>query len=216
VVPRQEEELPARGDSESASPTDAADDATDGDDAGALPWFPILGGLSGVLVVVALLLLPRGVRRSRTGSRIGAGPEAAWLELRDTALDLRVPWPPDRSPRETRHHLVEFLGAPLDDDTPERPAHGPEVAPDAVFALDLIVLALERLRYARAHEAAAPALRAELETVVAALYGGAPRRARRRAQWWPASVLGRRRRGGRGGVGALVTARHGGVVDHVG
>ena len=215
-VPRQDDELPDRGNSESASPSEAAADSSGGDGAGAVPWLPILGGLSGVLVMAALLLLPRGVRRSRARNRLGAGPEAAWLELRDTARDLRVPWPPDRSPRETRDLLVEHLGASLDENTEERPVHGPEVAPDAVFALDLIVLALERLRYARFGQTTAPALRAELETVVASLHGGATRRARRRAQWWPASVATRQHLGSRGGVGGLITARHGGVVDHVG
>ncbi len=68
------------------------------------------------------------------------------------------PGPPDRSPWETRDLLVEHLGAPLGEDTPERPVHGPEVAPDAVFALDLIVHAVERLRFARAGESSAPPL----------------------------------------------------------
>ncbi len=215
-VPRQDDELPDRGDSESASPSEANPDASEGDDAGAIAWFPVIGGLSGALLVTGLLLTPRGLRRRQARNRLGAGPEAAWLELRDTARDLRVPWPPDRSPRETRNLLVEHLGAPVDENTPERPVHGPEVAPDAVSALDLIVHAVERLRYARSGEASAPPLRAELETVIASLHGGATRRARRRAQWWPASVVTRQRRVSRGGVGGLITARHGGVVDHVG
>lgn len=215
AVPRQSDELPDRGESEGASPSEAA--AADGgsDDAGSVPWLPVLGALLGTLLLAGLLLLPRSIRERRLHSRLGAGPEAAWAELRDTAVDLRVPWPPDRSPRETRHHLVGHLGAPLDDDTPERPAHGPEVAPDAVDSLDRIVHAVERLRYARSSEA--PALRAELETVLLSLAGGAPRSARRRARWWPASVLTRRRRSAsRTGAGGLITARHGGVVDHVG
>jgi hypothetical protein len=84
-----------------------------------------------------------------------------------------------------------------------------------VDCLDRIVHAVERLRYARSAEA--PALRAELETVLLSLAGGAPRGARRRARWWPASVLRRKRRSTtRAGSGGLITARHGGVVDHVG
>lgn len=215
AVPRQDDELPDRGDSGSAAADESVPDAADADEARAISWFPVLGGLAGVLVVVALLLLPRVVRRNRARARIGAGPEAAWLELRDTAVDLRVPWPADRSPRETRDQLVEHLGAPLDSDTPDRPQHGPDFAPDAVPALDLIVLALERLRYARSDATAAPALRAELETVLASLNGGATRRARRRARWWPASVLSPKHRASRG-VSEQITARHGGVVDHVG
>lgn len=212
-VPRQDDQLPDRGESASDAPSESAAAAQKGDDAADVPWVPVLGGLSGALLVVALLLLPHVVRRSRARSRFGGGPEAAWLELRDTARDLGVPWRADRSPRETRQLLVGYLGAPVDQNTPERPEHGPEVAPDGVSALDRIVHALERLRYARADESVAPALRAELESVVAALHGGAPYRARRRARWWPASVLTGRRRASRGG---LITARHGGVVDHVG
>ena len=215
AVPRQGEELPDRGESESAAPEDTAVDEG-GDEAGGVPWLPLVGGFAGLLVVVTLVLLPGNVRRGRTRSRLGAGPEAAWLELRDTAVDLRIPWPADRSPRETSDHLVRYLGAPLSDETPERPARGPDQAPDAVAALDLIVLAVERLRYSRLGASTAPALRAELECVLESLHGGAPRRARRRARWWPASVLPRPRRGSRVGVGGLITARHGGVVDHVG
>jgi transglutaminase-like putative cysteine protease len=209
--------LPSRGPSESAIPTDSADDGSSDEGQSGFPWLPVGGGTAGVLLVVGLLLLPRTLRQRRTHARVGAGPEAAWTELRDTALDLRVPWPPDRSPRETRDQLVDHLGAPVDHDTPERPRHGADVAPEAVTALDRIVLAVERLRYARGHdETEAGALRAELETVLAALYGGATRRARRRAAWWPRSVLIRKPSTRRAPLASPINARHGGVVDHVG
>lgn len=215
AVPRQSDELPDRGESDSASPSEAAAADRGGDETSSVAWLPVLGGLAGALLLGGLLLLPRAVRTRRLRTRLGAGPEAAWAELRDTAVDLRVPWPSDRSPRETRDRLVAHLGAPLDEDTAERPAHGPQVAPEAVDCLDRIVHAVERLRYARSAEA--PALRAELETVLLSLAGGAPRGARRRARWWPASVLRRKRRSTtRAGSGGLITARHGGVVDHVG
>jgi transglutaminase-like putative cysteine protease len=209
--------LPSRGPSVGAAPSDSAgDNGADGDQSG-FPWLPVTGGTAGGLLVVGLLLLPRTLRRRRSHARVGAGPEAAWLELRDTAIDLRLPWPADRSPRETRDRLVDHFGAPVDHDTPERPRHGADVAPEAVTALDGIVLALERLRYSRGHEPADPgALRSELETVVAALHGGATRGARRRAAWWPRSVLSRRRSVRRSPLSAPINARHGGVVDHVG
>ena len=151
-------------------------------------------------------------------ARVDAGPEAAWAELRDTAIDLRVPWPEGRSPRETRDRLVDYLGAPVDRETPERPRHGADVAPEAVLALDRIVLSLERLRYARDDAASDDdQLRADLQTVVASLYGGATRRARRRAEWWPRSVVGRQRTTRRTTtVAAPITVPHGAVVDHVG
>jgi transglutaminase-like putative cysteine protease len=209
--------LPSRGPSASAVPTDAADDgSSDGDQSG-FPWLAVGGGTGGFLLVVALLLLPRTLRGRRTHARVGAGAEAAWLELRDTAIDLRVPWPADRSPRETRDLLVDHLGVPVDHDTPERPRHGADVAPEAVTALDRIVLAVERLRYARGHDQTEPgALRAELELVLASLHGGATRRARRRAAWWPRSVLTRKPSSRRAPLASPINARHGGVVDHVG
>jgi transglutaminase-like putative cysteine protease len=210
-------ELPSRGPSASAQQPDAtAADKSNRKDAG-FPW--LLGGgiAAGLLVVVGVLLLPRTVRGRRSRARVGAGPEAAWAELRDTAIDLRIPWPQDRSPQETRDRLVDHLGAPVDRTTAERPRHGADVAPEAVVALDRIVLAVERLRYARAGQHPEPgALRAELETVVASLYGGAPLGARRRATWWPRSVLLRKQTWRGAPVGAPITVRHGGVVDHVG
>lgn len=216
AIPRESDQLPDRGASHEASPSASADTGA-GDDSGTtFPWLPVGGGTLGALLLAAVLLLPRGVRRRRTATRVGAGPEAAWLELRDTALDLGIRWPANRSPRETRDHLVDHLGAPADADTAERPAHGPEVNPDAVAALDLLVLALERLRYSRGDGAAAPALRAEVETVVESMYGGATRGNRRRATWWPRSVVSRPRRSSRRPVLAPITAPHGGVVDHVG
>ena len=102
-------------------------------------------------------------------------------------------------------------------DTPERPVHGPNVAPFAVEALDRIVLGVERLRYARAGQELDPArIDKDLATCVASLRGGASRSARRRADWMPRSVLrGRQRQQAAPEVEPL-TVRYGGVVDHVG
>ena len=207
--------LPERNPAASEQQPDTASDQDANKDDAGFPWLPVGGGTAGVLLVVGALLLPRTVRRRRSRARIGAGPELAWAELRDTAIDLRVPWPENRSPRETRDRLVDHLGAPVDRETAERPRHGADVAPEAVTALDRIVLALEQLRYARAGQEQ-DALGTELETVVASLHGGATRTARRRAAWWPRSVLSRRRYARRPSAVAPITIRHGGVVDHVG
>jgi transglutaminase-like putative cysteine protease len=202
-------------DSASASPSDTA--GTANDDAGsAFPWGWTLGGTGAALLLGVGLLLPRLARRARRTRRLDGGPEDAWAELRDSALDLRVPWPRSRSPRETRDRLVESFGRPVDEFTPERPAHGAELAPDAVVALDRIVGSLELLRYARGRAVGPGSLRAEVMTCVAALEGGTTRGARRAAIWWPRSVLVRPRLKLRRTASSTVETRFGGVVDHVG
>ena len=215
-LPRASEDLPGRGESSSASPGSAEEEDQGGGSAG-FPWRPVLGTAGVVLAALALLLVPAVVRRARRRTRIGAGPEAAWAELLDTATDLGVAWPFGRSPRETRDALVNSFGLPVRADTPERPVHGPHVAPFAVEALDRIVLCVERLRYARSgQELDTVRLDKDLATCVASLRGGASRSARRRADWMPRSVLrGRPRQQSAPEVEPL-TVRYGGVVDHVG
>jgi hypothetical protein len=110
---------------------------------------------------------------------------------------------------------VQYFGKPLDHDTPERPPHGPTIAPAAVRALDRVVRALELSRYAR-ERGPEDALRADVETCLAALAGGAPRSARRHADWWPRSVVGSRAPRRSRPVEPTVEARYGDVVDHVG
>ena len=76
---------------------------------------------------------------------------------------------------------------------PDRPRRGRDHAPEAALALDRIVVALERSRYAcdpesfTAEDHARDALLVE-ESLAA---GVTPREVRR-AAWWPASVVGRR------------------------
>ncbi|KQW53337.1 hypothetical protein ASC77_03380 [Nocardioides sp. Root1257] len=197
-------------DSESAAA--AADQQGGG--GSSVPWIPTLGVLAALLLVAGGALLPRTLRSRRRERRLSAGgAEPIWAELRDTAVDLGVPWPRDRSPRATRAVLVEHLGAPVGPDTVERPAHGPAIAPEAVSALDRLVHTVELDRYSRSGASLDPVrLRADGETCVAALFGGAPRSARRRATWWPRTMLSSRRR--RTAPGTF-EARYGGVVDQV-
>jgi transglutaminase-like putative cysteine protease len=181
------------------------------------PWLRVLAGIALVVLLVLVAIGPGLVRRRRRDRRRGGGPEEAWAELRDTAIDLRVPWPQDRTPRQTRDLLVTWFGAASDEFEAERPRRGPDTNPDAVYALDRIVLALERLRYARADGSVAGTWSAEIQSCVEALYGGAPRRTRRAASWWPRSVFVRSRP-----VRVRVVeqptdaATYGSVVDHVG
>lgn len=204
----------------SARPTEtpgaAADVETGGGAVTDSSWLPLAGAVLAVALAVGGLLLPRTVRSRRRERRLAGGdPEQIWVELRDTATDLGVPWPPGRSPRATRDVLVDHLGLPVTPSTPERPPHGPDIAPEAVIALDRIVGVIERLRYSRpGGESARLALRTDAETCLDALAGGAPLSTRRRAGWWPRSVTTFRLRPQRPAT-ATVEARYGGVVDHV-
>ena len=200
-------------------------------DEGALPedqspaaerGFPLarVAGTGGVVVLVAVVLLfPGAVRRRQSATRLTGSPELAWDELEATALDLGIPWPGGRSPRQIRDRLVPHLGAPGDeraDDSYARPPRGRDVAPRAAAALDRLVLALERLRYSRGRDAGDPqAVADDARMVVASLHDGSDTGARRRARWWPVSVLPWRRRTP-AAAEQPVLVRHGGVVDHVG
>jgi transglutaminase-like putative cysteine protease len=212
------EEDPATARPNDALPTESPDaQHQNPSDQGSFPWPWLVGGLGGLGLAVVVALGPRILRRRRRDQRGLLGPEEAWQELHDTAIDLKLPWPPQRSPWQTREALVQLFGAPRDEYTPDRPRRGPDTNPDAVFALDRIVHSLERLRYARPTGEEAGTWRAEMQTCVEALYGGAPKRARRAADWWPRSVFSRTVDVRRPlDDGPLEPAMAGRVVDHVG
>jgi transglutaminase-like putative cysteine protease len=211
------EDLPTRGgDAATADPSADDEAASGGGGLGPLGRGLLAGG-GAVLLLVGLAFVPRvlrGMRRERRW-RVG-GPLTAWVELRDAAIDLGIPWRLGLSPRATRDRLVEHFGAPLEDGAPERPLRGPAVAPRAVAALDRIVHEVELLRYARRPGTADdPGLRHDTELCLASLEGGATRGARRRARWWPRSLF---RRAPRTEIHHDVepTTRQGVVIDHVG
>ena len=115
-------------------------------------------------------LLPRDrAPAADAARRLGAGPEAAWAELRDTAIDLRRPVAA-RTGRRARPAtaLVDHLGAPVRPTTP-RSARGtaPTSRPRRSTRWTGSCSPLERLRYARGRPRAGRrrALRDELETV---------------------------------------------------
>lgn len=81
-------------------PEETQPEARDGADGSAVPWAGLAAGGLGALLVLALALLPRGVRSRRREARLAGGPEQVWAELRDTARDLGVPWADGRSPRQ--------------------------------------------------------------------------------------------------------------------
>jgi transglutaminase-like putative cysteine protease len=204
---------------ETDKPSEApqADDTTGSNDGdAAFPWVRVGGGLGGGALLVLLAMTPRLLRRRARERRLVGGPEAAWDELRATAIDLRLFWPGSRSPRETRDRLVELFGAPGDEFASDRPARGPAVNPDAVVAIDRIVRDLELLRYSRSHTAEAGHLRAEVETCIEALTAGVSPRVRRRAEWLPASVLSSKARSRARAEDQPVRTQWGGVVEHMG
>jgi transglutaminase-like putative cysteine protease len=134
-------------------------------------WW-VVGGVVLILVAGGLALLPSRVRRRRRAARLNAGSaEGAWAELRDTVIDLGLPWPSGLSPRGIGGSLEGYL--PGDDR-------------DALWR---IVEAVEVARYSLRPPVVVA--RDDLLTVLSALEGAAPERAVRRAAWWPRSVLQR-------------------------
>lgn len=207
--------------SRSAAPTNPDRAQNDGaDQAGGGPW-PSLRTLavsgSGLALLVVLGLLPGWWRRWRRERRWAGdlGPETAWLELRDTAVDLGRAWPSGLSPQATAVRVADWFGDPDEARRSERPAHGPDYAPAAVAALGRLVRAVERSRYARSYDPMADgSLREDTELVALAIRAGVTRRARRRARWLPASVV--HRRAARVAPGSVEVVGQGGLVDHVG
>jgi transglutaminase-like putative cysteine protease len=192
------------------------DQASSSDSSGFnVPWRALVIGLAVLAVLVALLLVPRLVRRRRRESRLVEGPEPIWIELRDTVVDLGLTWPMGRSPRETGSYLVHYFGRPPGEDTATRPRHGVDVSPEAETALDRIVGTIEHARYAPPGREQSAILKADAETVILALVGGVPVRARRRAEWFPRSLVAARRRPTSASTPTDDT-RYGGVIDHVG
>jgi transglutaminase-like putative cysteine protease len=202
----------APSDAKEQNPQDQSSSSDGGFD---VPWRVTLIG-AGVLVVLAgLSFLPRLLRRRRRERRLGEGAEPVWIELRDTVADLGLTWPAGRSPRETGSYLVHYFGRPPGEDTATRPRHGVGVSPEAETALERIVVTIEHARYARPGQDEAAILKADAETVIEALAGGVPVRARRRAEWFPRSLVVARRRPTSSSSSPEDT-RYGGVVDHVG
>jgi hypothetical protein len=131
-----------------------------------------LGVVAALVVVGGLALLPSRFRRRRRAARLRSGtPEAAWAEIRDTVVDLGLPWPSGLSPRAVGHALERYV---LGDDR---------------SALWRIVEAVEAARYSLRPPAAVA--EGDLLSVLGALRDAVPERAVRRATWWPRSVLQR-------------------------
>ncbi|NUR06937.1 MAG: transglutaminase domain-containing protein [Nocardioidaceae bacterium] len=168
-------------------------------------------GVALLVVLLVLLVVPRSVRsvvRRRRWSGATDLPglaEAAWSEIRDTALDLRLPWDDGLTPRASAHELLRSFGRSDDaDSTGRSAARGENADPEATSALGRLLLLLERARYARrlpADAATADQVREDTERCVAAMRAGVGQRRRTRATWAPASLVALSRNGLRGGGG---------------
>ncbi|TFB48179.1 transglutaminaseTgpA domain-containing protein [Cryobacterium tagatosivorans] len=148
-----------------------------------------------VALVLAVLLAPgvaRLLRRLRRRRRIlswNDGAAEAWAELADTAVDHDVRVRDTETPRELAGRLALLPGL-----------SGAEAAePDAAAALERLLVAAERQRFARpgpGERGDGAAAWHDLDLVIRALRAGADTRTRIRASMLPASlwpaVLGRR------------------------
>jgi transglutaminase-like putative cysteine protease len=165
--------------------------------AGIPPWVSVVG----VLLMVALLamavpLVGRTVRRRRRwAAQLSPADllEAGWSEVRDTALDLGVPWDDHVTLRHRARDLLRSFGAAdaVPDALGRAGARGAMANPVATQALDRLVRLLERARYARAlprAEVLTDEVHRDVALVVEALGWGASRRARLRARWLPLSL----------------------------
>ena len=137
----------------------------------AVDW--VVGAAVVLIVLAGLVALPAAVRRRRRRTRLTGGAEDAWGELRDTAIDLGLPWADDVSPRATRKLLNRCVGTQ-----------------DGHVAFDRLVNAVERERYSTQAAELDPQV---LRDVLEGLREGVSPRVVRRASWWPQSVLRRRR-----------------------
>jgi hypothetical protein len=172
---------------------------------------PAIGTLKGtsytavltlLIVVAALVLLAVPglarliVRRrrwralNRDPGAVSGGGGLAWVELRDTMIDLGIPWDDGRTPRQIAASLLV--------------AAGPEV--DVRASLQRLARSEERARYAAVAVAADAGGRNDIDLVRAAVIAGRSRLQRARAVVLPTSTLR---------VAGDAMLRAGAVVDQV-
>jgi len=167
------------------------DDPAAGGDADAGVWGVLRIILVGFVLLGALAVLPRTLRESRRRRRWSSATtpagaaEAAWSELRDSMVDLRLPW----DDRDTARHLGRSLRVRIDERRRAPVLTGPTTE-QAVQALNTLVVAVEQSRYART-PTAVPGLQEAQRTVVEAITDTQPLSVRRRGIWLPRSVLRR-------------------------
>ena len=135
--------------------------------------------LVGLVLLALLLSVPALVHRLRQRRRWAScdAATASWAQLRDDITDAGLPWADADSPRGAAQRLASSVA----------------LSADAGTALDRLVLATERARYAppsASGEQQSEALRAESAVVRRGLLAVLPWRRRWRARALPASTLG--------------------------
>lgn len=196
---RQDTADPGQEESSTAPVEEAAPEAAGTSTDAGTDWSAVVAWLAAAVLVLALLAAlltaPRVIRARVRRRRLAGGPDDLWAELRATAVDLGVPWPDGRSPRQVGSVLLEHLGDRDDPAPAVRPRRGAEADPDASRALGRLVVAVERARYARdagpadgAAGGAAGGLADDAAACIASLGAGVPRRALTTATWWPRSL----------------------------
>ncbi|HYG92987.1 MAG TPA: DUF3488 and transglutaminase-like domain-containing protein, partial [Nocardioides sp.] len=178
-----------------AAPDQQGGDEGAGSDGG-VEWGALLlralAGLAVLAVLVLLALAPRAYRGVLRRRRLDGAPDDVWAELRATALDLELPWPDGRTPREIGTVIADRLGDPTAPALGERPRTGPAVHPPATEALDALITAVELQRYALPGRAPHQRLAERAETCIGSLLAGSTRSQRLRAVWLPRSLWQRR------------------------
>jgi transglutaminase-like putative cysteine protease len=192
--------LPSSAARPSEDPT--ANDAADATGAAATaesgPGLADLGLALALAVVLALvpgaLRAVRRMRRRRALRAGAAGPETAWLELRDTAVDHGLAFPDTETPREQAARVDALLADLANPADTAVPAGGAQEARDALRRLRS---AHEWVSYARESEAHGTELTADLDRVTAAIAARSTPQTRWRARllpasFWPDALSGKR------------------------
>jgi transglutaminase-like putative cysteine protease len=164
--------------------SDGTNAAATGDGSGGSGPIAPAGAWWILLVVVALALLPAGlrvaVRRARMGRPLDPpeAAESAWLEMRDRIRDLRLPWTGSMTPRARERAIAPLL-------------HGDR---DGLQALNRLAISVERARFAvTLAQAATPV--ADAREVMAVIGRQTARGQRVKAFLWPSSLMPDIRRG---------------------
>ncbi|MDQ3616516.1 MAG: transglutaminase-like domain-containing protein, partial [Actinomycetota bacterium] len=151
-------------------------------------------GAAGLLLLAAAPRLARAAVRRRRWTRAGTPvelAEAAWSELRDTAIDLRLPWDDAVTLRSRARSLVQSFGEPsaeVDHRVSLSGASDADANQRATAALERLVKFVERARFARSVAAPKEDVVEDVGLCAQALRDGVSEGRRAYATWLPRSL----------------------------